>query len=91
MLHQRTPGCSPRAARNVGIWVWAVLSEAAGCAAEPGEAKDLNPVALEEAPSHEPIVLVENGQPKATICVMEKPASPHVPVGQALKQRKAKR
>ncbi len=38
-------------------------------------ADDLNPVRFKEAPTHAPVVLVEGGQPKASICVMGKPDS----------------
>src|SRR3990172_8650751 len=34
------------------------------------EADDLNPVRLKRAPLQAPVVLVENGQPKASISVM---------------------
>src|SRR6516162_4338638 len=35
-----------------------------------GTAKDLNPVKLKPAPTHAPITLVEKGQAKASIAVM---------------------
>src|SRR5438105_2590492 len=38
--------------------------------AEPWNAPDLNPVKVREAPKHDPIIVVKNGQPKATICLM---------------------
>ena len=43
-------------------------------AAAPWEAKDLNPVTIKEAPKHEPVVLVAEGQGKASIVVMNKAA-----------------
>lgn len=56
--------------RTFGTLALAAL--AAGCwAASPPS--DLNPVTAKTAPSHAPIPLIENGQPKATICVMTMP------------------
>ncbi len=46
------------------------LGTSAAGAEAPGLAKDLNPVAVKPAPQHAPIVLVENGQAKATLCLM---------------------
>ena len=40
-----------------------------------GEPDDLNPVKLNPAPQHQPVPLIENGKPLATICVMDVPAS----------------
>ena len=41
---------------------------------QPWKAKDLNPVTIRPAPQHATIKLVENGQPKATIVVMNEAA-----------------
>ncbi len=46
------------------------LGTSATGAEAPGLAKDLNPVTVKQAPAHAPVVLVENGQAKATLCLM---------------------
>jgi len=52
--------------------LWGILAIAAvAAAAEAGSVTDdLNPVTLKKAPEHPPVVLAEDGQPKATICVL---------------------
>ncbi len=56
---------------SVRFAVLGLLALAAGSRAN-APAKDLNPVKLKPAPTHPPIVLVEDGKPKATIAVMGK-------------------
>ena len=53
---------------TVGTFLLASLASACVAADPP---RDLNPVTIKPAPTHAPIRLAENGQPKATICVMD--------------------
>ena len=50
--------------------LWAVAGVLLWGSAWAGTPKDLNPVTIKPALEHAPIALVENGQPKATICIM---------------------
>ena len=59
-------GLHSKTRRVLVLTVFAAWTAAA--AAEWPE--DLNPVKLRAAPAHAPVVLVEKGQPKASICVM---------------------
>jgi hypothetical protein len=49
---------------------WRVLACAALVLEATAQADDLNPVTFKQAPSHPPVVLVKDGQPRANICVM---------------------
>ena len=50
--------------------VMLLCSVVRGAGEQPASAPDLNPVTLLPPPTHEPIVLVENGQARATLCLM---------------------
>ncbi len=51
-----------------------LLTSNAAFAAPPWQAKDINPVTMHDAPTHEPVVLVKDGQPRASIVVMNNAA-----------------
>src|SRR5437870_3289640 len=38
--------------------------------ARPDQAADLNPVTLHDVPKHDAITLIDNGQPRANLCLM---------------------
>ena len=59
---------------SVIIVVLLPMSASSAVAAPPWEAADLNPIPLKAAPKHKPIVLVKNGEPRASIVVMNKAA-----------------
>jgi hypothetical protein len=57
---------------SMGFTIFCVTQAACGQDAPAWQAKDLNPVTFQPAPRHEPVTLVKDGQPAASIVACER-------------------
>ncbi|MBS3764500.1 MAG: DUF4838 domain-containing protein, partial [Planctomycetes bacterium] len=54
---------------SLALCLWAIITTACPAAAT-AETPDLNPVTFKKVPSHQPIKIVQDGKPLASICIM---------------------